>query len=385
MTEKLYYIDSHMYEFEATVLECESVKNGYALILDRSAFFPEGGGQAADTGFIGQAEVFDVQEKAGQHIHYTTAPLTAGQKYSCRIDWEKRLRRMQNHSGEHIVSGLVHSYFGLDNVGFHMGEDCMTIDFSGELDEEQLGLIEQKANGAVRANLPVSATFPDSAVLENMEYRSKLELTENVRIVEIEGIDRCACCAPHVSNTGEIGFIKFIEHTRHRGGIRLSLVCGMDALDYVNKLQSAAFAVSRLLSAKRHEIDRAVERILSEQIKNKERIGALSMGLAKLKAAAFEETDGNICVFDKVLDEVALRELVNMLTPKCKGLAAAFSGSDDEGYRYIISSKNLDLRSLTKVINQGIGGRGGGSSEMIQGRASEKAETIQRFIKNLNV
>jgi len=385
MTEKLYYIDSHMYEFEATVLECESVKNGYALILDRSAFFPEGGGQAADTGFIGQAEVFDVQEKAGQHIHYTTAPLTAGQKYSCRIDWEKRLRRMQNHSGEHIVSGLVHSYFGLDNVGFHMGEDCMTIDFSGELDEEQLGLIEQKANGAVRANLPVSATFPDSAVLENMEYRSKLELTENVRIVEIEGIDRCACCAPHVSNTGEIGFIKFIEHTRHRGGIRLSLVCGMDALDYVNKLQSAAFAVSRLLSAKRHEIDRAVERILSEQIKNKERIGALSMGLAKLKAAAFEETDGNICVFDKVLDEVALRELVNMLTPKCKGLAAAFSSRNDEGYRYIISSKNLDLRAMTKAINQGIGGRGGGSAEMIQGRASEKAETIQSFITRLSV
>ena len=385
MTEKLYYMESHIHEFEATVLECESIKNGFAVILDRSAFFPEGGGQAADTGFIGQAEVLDVQEKAGRHIHYTAVPLTVGESYPCRIHWEKRLRRMQNHSGEHIVSGLVHSHFGLENVGFHMGEDCMTIDFSGELDEEQLGLIEQKANEAVRANLPISATFPDSKALATMEYRSKLELTENVRIVEIEGIDRCACCAPHVSNTGEIGFIKFIEHTRHRGGIRLSLICGMDALDYVNKLQNAAFAVSRLLSAKRHEIDRAVERVLSEQAKNKERIGALSMELAKLKAAAFEETDGNVCVFDNVLDEVALRELVNILTPKCKGLAAAFSGSDDEGYRYIISSKNLDLRAMAKVINQGIGGRGGGSSEMIQGRASEKAETIQSFIKSLNV
>lgn len=385
MTEKLYYIDSHMHEFEASVLECESVKNGYAVILDRSAFFPEGGGQAADTGFIGDAAVLDVQEKSGRHIHYTASPLSVGESYSCRIDWEKRLRRMQNHSGEHIVSGLVHSNFGLENVGFHMGEDCMTIDFSGELDEEQLSLIEQKANEAVRSNLPIYASFPHSAALEKMDYRSKLELRENVRIVEIEGIDRCACCAPHVSKTGEIGFIKFIEHTRHRGGIRLSLVCGMDALDYVNKLQNAAFAVSRLLSAKRHEIDKAVERILSEQQKAKERISTLSMEHAKLKAAAFEAVDGNICVFDEVLDEVALRELVNMLTAKCTGLAAAFSGNDEEGYRYIISSKNIDLRAMTKAINQGIGGRGGGSSEMIQGRASQTAETIHSFIMELNV
>lgn len=384
MTEKLYYIDSHMHQFEATVIECETTRDGFAVILDRSAFFPEGGGQYADTGYIGDVPVLDVQEKNGRHIHYTSQPLAVGQEYQCRIDWEKRRRRMQNHSGEHIVSGLVHSSFDLENVGFHMGEDCMTIDFSGELDDEQLNIIERKANEAVRANLPISATFPDSAELENMEYRSKLELTENVRIVEIEGIDRCACCAPHVKNSGEIGLIKFIEHTRHRGGIRLSLVCGMDAFDYVNQLQRSAFAVSRLLSAKRHEIDKAVERVLSEQVKSKERIGLLSLELAKLKAAAFAETEGNICVFDSVLDEVALRELVNMLSAKCSGFAAAFSGSDEEGYRYIIGSRHLDLRAMTKSINQGIGGRGGGSSEMIQGRASHKAETIENYINSLN-
>lgn len=386
MTEKLYYIDSLMHEFTATVISCEEGKSCWYVCLDRTAFFPEGGGQYADSGYIGDVRITDVQEKDGRILHYAEAPLKVGESFFCRIDCEQRLRRMQAHSGEHIVSGITHNLYGLDNVGFHMGDDgIMTIDFSGELEEEQLALIEKKANEAVRANLPILCTFPDSEALSAMDYRSKLELTENVRIVEIEDIDRCACCAPHMKYTGQIGLIKLIEHTRHRGGVRVTLACGMDALDYVNQIQSGAFAVSRLLSAKRHEIDKAVERILAEQLRAKERIGELSMALAREKAEKIAATEGNICVFDSVLDEVALRELVNMLTEKCGGFAAAFSGDDESGYRYIIGSKHVDLRAASKKINAAIGGRGGGSVEMIQGRAGEKAALIQSAIYDMTV
>lgn len=386
MTEKLYYKDSLMHNFDACVISCEEGKNCWLIELDRTAFFPEGGGQYADTGFIGDVRISDVQEKGGRILHYAAEALTVGETYSCCIDYEQRLRRMQAHSGEHIVSGITHNLYGLDNVGFHMGDDgIMTIDFNGELDEEQLTLIEKKANEAVRDNLPILCTFPDGETLSSMDYRSKLELTENVRIVEIESIDRCACCAPHMKYTGQIGLVKLIEHTRHRGGIRVTLVCGMDALCYVNQTQNSAFAVSRLLSAKRHEIDKAVERVLNEQLRAKERIGELSMALAREKAGKIAPTEGNICVFDTVLDEVALRELVNMLTEKCTGFAAAFSGDDETGYRYIIGSKHLDLRAASKKINAAIGGRGGGSVEMIQGRAGEKAALIQSAIYDMTV
>ena len=381
MTEKLYFNDSHLAEFEATVLSCTQDKKGYAVVLDRSAFFPEGGGQLSDTGFIGGVRVTSVHEKGGEVLHCCEDALEVGKSYNCAIDFEQRYRRMQNHSGEHIFSGFTHQLHGFDNVGFHMGADCMTLDFSGELTWEQLTEIEQLANEAVRKNLPIISSFPTSEELQAMEYRSKLELTENVRIVNIPGVDCCACCAPHVSNTGEIGLIKMLDCQRHRGGVRVSLICGLDALDYVRVMQKNVTEISNLLSVKRSESAQAVERVLEQMQELKVKASAVGMELARLKAAAFEETEGNICVFDNVLDEPALRELVNLLMEKCGGYAAAFSGNDSEGYRYIIGSKNLDLRANGKAINQGINGKGGGSKEMIQGRASAGAAEIEKFVK----
>lgn len=376
-TEKLYYIDSHLFDFEATVLDCRQVEKGWAVILDRTAFFPEGGGQQADTGFIGAAPVRDVQERGGEILHFCGEALTVGAHLPCRVEREQRLVRMQNHSGEHIVSGLAHRLFGCENVGFHMGEDCMTIDFDRELSWQQLMEVETLANEAVRENLPVLCSFPEGEALEKLEYRSKLDLTENVRIVEIPGIDRCACCAPHVERTGEIGLIKILDAERHRGGVRLSLCCGMLALrDYRVKQENIA-AISQALSAKRHETAGAVSRLLSEQQRSKERIAALSMELARLKAERCPVTEGNLCVFDNVLDEVALRELVNLLMEKCGGIAAAFSGSDETGYRYIMGSRQVDLRRCAKEINRLIDGRGGGKPQMIQGSATADAERIR--------
>ena len=380
MTEKLYYSDSHMAEFTATVLSCEKAKNGFAVILDRTAFFPEGGGQSADTGVLGGARVSDVQEAGGVIVHYTDAPLGVGETVRGTLDFEQRLRRMQNHSGEHIVSGLVHRAYGYDNVGFHMGADCMTIDFSGELSWEELTDIETQANAAVRANIPVRAWLPDAETLKTLEYRSKLELTENVRIVQIGDIDRCACCAPHVAYTGEIGVIKILDSERHRGGVRVSVICGMDALEDYRARQESVTEISRLLSAKRGEVGDAVRRVLREQQAGKEKSDALSAELVRLMAAAAGKREGNLCVFTGVLDEIAQRELVNRLVGQCGGMAAVFCGSDEAGWRYIIGSRSVDLRKNTRAINAAINGRGGGSPKMIQGRATAGEAAIREAL-----
>lgn len=384
MTEKLYYVDSHLSKFEATVLSCEAGDNCFELILDKTAFFPEGGGQLADTGKIGEARVLDVQEKGDRIIHYVNQSIEAGTVCLCTLDWEQRFRRMQNHSGEHIISGLVHKKYGFSNIGFHMGHDVITIDFDGELSLEQLLEIEAEANRAVAANYKVITSFPSADELKSLEYRSKLELTENVRIVTVENVDVCACCAPHVSSTSEIGLIKIlgVERRRRGGeGVRVTLLCGLDAYDdYVVK-QANASEISVMLSAKPNEIADAVRRVMSEQEKLRLRIGQLSRELAKFRAEAIEETEGNICMFDDVLDEPALREIVNEAVKKCGGIAAVFSGNDETGYRYIMGSKTVDLRAAAGEINKALCGRGGGKPEMIQGSCSANKESVCTYME----
>ena len=384
MTEKLYYLDSHLFEFEATVLAAREEKRGWEIVLDRTAFFPEGGGQPADTGMIGRARVLDVHEREGEIRHLCDRELAPG-VYACAVDREKRLRRMQNHSGEHIFSGLTHQKFGAENVGFHMAADCMTIDFDKDLSFEQLSEIEYEANLAVRANIPVRTFYPSPEELKVLEYRSKKELAGAVRIVEIAGIDRCACCAPHVNATGEIGAIKLLTAERHRGGVRLSLICGMDALDDYRRKQDSAAAISALLSAKRDEIAPAVERLLESEAKLKERASILGMRCAALRAEAIAPTEGNICLFDEGLSEAAARELVNRLTEKTDGVAALFLADGAGAWRYIIGSRRVDLRSAAKAINAGVSGRGGGRPEMIQGSAAASEQEIASFFERLSV
>ena len=380
-TEKLYDLDSRLFAFRATVLSCEAEKDRFAVTLDRTAFFPEGGGQAADTGLLGAARVLDVQEKDGRILHYVNLHLEPGAVLEGEIDREQRLRRMQNHSGEHILSGLCHKLFGYDNVGFHMGEEGMTIDFSGELSEEELQKLETLANEAVRENLPIRTWYPAPEELAALDYRSKKELTGAVRLVEIKGLDLCACCAPHVSHTGEVGLVKILSAERHRGGMRLLVRCGMDALEDYARCLLRAGAISRLLSLPREKIDAGVERLQQEKAEQKERADALENALAQRIAEDFAETEGNLCVFAPLLGEVALRELVNTLAGKCGGFAAAFAGNDGEGYRYVIGSRHVDLRAQSRAINAAINGRGGGTSEMIQGRAAAAEAQIREALR----
>lgn len=384
MPVKLYYEDSHLAEFTARVLTCGKTENGFAVTLDRTAFFPEGGGQSADTGVIGGARVLDAQEKDGEILHYTDAPLTPGETYACRIDWAQRFSRMQNHSGEHIVSGLVHKLYGYDNVGFHMGAECVTIDFNGELTGDDLAEVERLANEAVTKNLTVTAAFPTPDELAKTDYRSKKELLGAVRLVTIEGVDVCACCAPHVTRTGEIGAVKFLGSMRHRGGVRIDMVSGGMAYEIFRREHESVAAISAALSAKQTGVCEAVERLMDENGTLRLKIGDLARELVAARLSAMEYREGNICIFDSVLPEAALRELVNGTEAKCSGIAAAFSGSDASGWRYIIGSESVDLRAAARTINAGIGGRGGGTARMIQGSATKSMLEIRNFLNNLN-
>ncbi len=385
MTEKLYEIDSHLFTFTAEVLACRAEKKGFSVVLDRTAFFPEGGGQPADTGLLGRARVIDVQVQDREVRHFTDKPLVPGETVEGRLDAEQRRRRMQNHSGEHILSGLVHRTYGYDNVGFHMGAACMTIDFSGELDAAQLTELEDRANETVRANLPLHVWFPGPEELGRLDYRSKLELTENVRLVEIPGVDLCACCAPHVERTGEVGLVKILDSQRHRGGVRLSVVCGMDAVEDYRARHESVAEIARALSAKRGEVTAAFRRVQQEQQALKERCDSLSSALVRQLAGAEAETEGNLIVFDGVLGEIAQRDLVNLLAEKAGGFAAVFCGSDGEGWRYIIGSRHCDLRAAAGKINAAVNGRGGGKPAMIQGSAFAKQEEIVKRLVGLVV
>lgn len=388
MTEKLYYTDGSMREFTAAVVSCTEEDGHIAVELDRTAFFPEGGGQAPDTGRIGNAEVSDVREKNGRILHYVNQPLVVGTKHDCVLDWEKRLRRMQNHTGEHIVSGLVHKKYGYNNVGFHMGHDFVTVDFDGDLAFEQLSEIEAEANAAVAARHPVRCFFPTSEELSSLDYRSKLDLIEDVRLVEIEGIDLCACCAPHLPDTSGVGIVKIIDSERRRrggDGVRITMLCGLDAYEYLAAVQRNNDAVSNLLSAKRLETAQGVHRLLADAEEKKSRIAELSGALSAALAELQPEGEENLCLFENRLDPAAVRALVNALMLKCGGAAAVFSGDDEHGYSYIIGSAAKDLRKASKSINEALCGRGGGSPEMISGRVNASAESIKKYFKELKL
>lgn len=382
LTEKLYYSDGHLSRFTARVTSCEKEDGTWAVKLDRSAFFPGGGGQEADEGVLSDMKLLGLREEGEDIVHLTPAPLEPGALVEGRIDWPLRFSRMQGHSGEHILSGTVHRLFGYDNVGFHMGEEAITIDFSGELSREDLSRAELEANRAIWRDVPVRTLLPTPGELAAMDYRSKKELTGQVRIVEIEGVDLCACCAPHVSHTGEVGLLKIIDSMRHRGGTRLTLLCGEAALLDYEALHENNAAVSAALSAKRLETGGAIARVMAEQEERRAELTKLKRELLQLKAAALRPTEGSICIFESDIDMITLRELVNAGSELAGKVCAGFAGTDGD-YKYIIGSRTVPLRARAKEINAAIDGRGGGSDAMIQGTSRARREDIERYFNAL--
>ena len=364
-TEKLFYQDSHMRVFRATVLDCRlGSGDRWEVILDRTACYPEGGGQEADRGTLGGAAVLDVREKNGEILHYTDAPLPAGDEVEGILDWEHRFTLMQQHTGEHIVSGLIHRLYGWDNVGFHMGADCVTIDFSGEMTEEQVEHVEDLANEAIWKNVPVEVSWPDADALKALSYRSKKELSGAVRIVTVPGYDCCACCGTHTSTSGEVGCIRLFGAQRFRGGTRMSFLCGKKALEDYRKKSRSVFDISVQLSAKPGEVAQAVEKLKEEAQALHQKNNVLQQQLFALKLEELPEGE-NLFLFEPGLEASQVRQLCVMAMERGT-VAAVFSEADGQ-VRYAVGSETVDIRPFGKLLNGAFSGRGGGKPQLIQG------------------
>lgn len=381
-TEKLYYQDSHMREFTGTVVSCawDEKKEWYGVVLDRTAFFPEGGGQYADSGTLGGIAVEDVKERDGLVVHYIRQPLEPGTQVQGEIDFEERFSRMQQHTGEHIVSGLVHRHFGYDNVGFHLGNDLVTMDFSGALTEEQLRMVELEANQAVAENIPVQTAYPSKAELDELEYRSKKELTGQVRIITIPGYDVCACCAPHVERTGEIGIIKLIDAVKYKGGTRVTMVCGFRALQDYQIKENNVKEISRLLSAKPYETAEAVRHLQAEVLQWKDKLLRMQNAYMEKKLEELPEGTANYILFEKEMDKNAARRFVDAGMHKCSGICGIFLGDEARGYQYTLGSEHVNLKEFLKDFHQEFSGKGGGKPEMVQGTVAADAQALRAYL-----
>ena len=377
-TRKLYYEDSHMTAFTATVLSCEATEKGCEVILDATAFYPEGGGQAADTGFLNGVRVRDTRERGEAVVHICEDALEVGAAVDGIIDWEPRFRRMQQHSGEHIVSGIINRRYGYHNVGFHMGSDIITIDFDGVIPAEDLASIEAEANSAVWQNLPLKCWYPSEEELPDVPYRTKRALPWPVRIVEVPGFDNCACCGTHVKATGEIGLIKLFSVMGFRGGTRMEMSCGASALKLLNEAYEQNRQVSQAFSAKIEETGAAARRMNQVEASLKYRITGLEKrifdGIAQTYAGR-----GDVVHFEEDLDNTAVRDLADAIAEDCGGTAAVFSGSDENGYAFCLVTREGDLRQLGKEMTKALNGRGGGKPIFQQGRVQAPKAEIEAF------
>ena len=514
MTRRLYYQDVYRKEFDAVVTAVEAVKEGFKVFLDRSAFFPEGGGQSGDRGYLkvcgaesdgcqvpnqaasircqvpnqaaesdgcqvpdqaaesdgcqvpdeaasircqvpdqaaesdgcqvpgevasircqvpnqaaesdgcqvpnqaaesdgcqvpdeaasarcqvpdeaasarcqvpgteasaARVRVLDTQEEGEDVYVLCDRALPVGARVHGVLDWEFRFDRMQNHSGEHIVSGIIHRRFGYNNVGFHMSADRMTIDLSGEIPEEALSEIEAEANRIVWRNEPVITDVYTEEEAEHVEFRSKKDLHGAIRVVTIPGADVCACCGTHVTRTGEIGPIRLISHERFRGGTRIEMMCGRWAYEYMSGIFEQNHKVSTLVSAKPLETAKAVEKVLAD-----------ANGMrSRLIQAAYERLDktaealsgaGDVLVFAEGFDSVMVQKLAARVMETCGGLCIAMSGDDRDGYRYVAGEKDGNLKDLIKAMNQELDGRGGGRPYFQQGSLKADRIRVEAFLK----
>ena len=381
ITEKIYEIDGMCRAFRARVLSVEKRDERYAVLLDRTAFFPEGGGQSSDTGTIGNARVIDVQTCNGEILHFTDcAPSETD--VLCELDFRERFRKMQNHLGEHLLCGAIHKLYGYDNVGFHLGADYMTFDIDGVMSADEIRAAEHAANEAVAADAPVRTYIPSQEELSRLSYRAKsekLEAAEAIRIVEVEGYDRCACCAPHLDRAGKVGLIKIVDAMHYKGGMRFSALCGFDALADYNRKQEDLKSLSALLSAKPYEIPAAVRAKLDELSEAKAAIGALRRELISLKLAAITPSTAHICLFEPMLDANGARELATGGAAKTSGVCAVFSGADGTGYRFTAVSEHVPLREVAIAIREALGGKCGGSDKMVTGFVEADEAKIREF------
>ena len=406
MTKKLYDEDAYRTEFEAKVLSVTGRDDGgelWDVVLDETLFFPEEGGQTPDKGMIEGYPVVDVQIKEDVITHTLSLGLEAeetdvnaflaifheGKTVQGKIDWRHRFSNMQQHTGEHIVSGLVHKTYGYENVGFHLSDSIVTMDYDGPLTEAQVREIEWQANRVIIKNVEVHAEYPDADTLSRLSYRSKKELSGAIRIVTITGVDVCACCAPHVKSTGEVGLLKVIDVTSYKGGVRLSVLCGFRALlDYHTRLHQVR-EISRLTSKPTEEIVEAVQTLKEEIGRQKQLINDTGAELIRQKIALFEAdpqnaASKNIILFAPECDMNRVRKLINELTERYEGYCGIFceKTGDPTQYNYIIGSRSADCQALLKQMQEKWNAKGGGKSVMIQGSLTASESDIFHMFRD---
>ena len=380
MTRKLYYEDCHLARFEAEVLSCEAAENGYYVNLNQTAFYPEGGGQACDLGTLGGVIVLDVRERGEDVIHLCDGPLEVGSTVEGVIDYERRFDLMQQHSGEHIVSGIIHEKYGYHNVGFHMGSEVITIDFDGMIPAEDLPEIEAKVNRAIWQNIPLHIWYPSPDELPTVGYRTKRELPWPVRIVEVPGYDKCACCGVHVASTGEIGFVKLFTVVKFHQGVRIEMACGRKALEYLTAVYDQNRQVSQAFSARILETGAAARQMNDLLAKDKYTITGLQRQLFDGIAKSYVNC-GDVVHFESGLESALVRELADRIADTCGGTAAVFSGSDEAGYSFCLVAREGDLRPLGKAMTQALSGRGGGKPTFQQGQVKATEAEIRAFFE----
>lgn len=377
-TEKLYYQDPYLTTFTAKVLTCEPAKTGFLVTLDRTAFYPEGGGQPADHGTLGAAAVTDVHEKDGVIFHTCDAPVETGAAVEGSIDWPRRFDHMQQHSGEHILSGLLCSLYDCDNVGFHLGADTVTIDYNLELTWEQVLEAERRANETIWADTPVEITFPSPEALEQLHYRSKKELTGQVRIVTFPGADCCACCGTHVRRAGEVGLIKVLSCQKFREGVRMEILCGQRAYRYLSQVYDQDHAVAQLLSVKPQDTLAAVERQNAELTAAKQRMTELEDQLFSLRAQALTGL-GDVLLVEPPMRPDGARKLADAVAKAAGGLAAVFAGEGNSHVYALVQADGGDITPLVKRLNAALSGRGGGRNGFAQGSVQADESAIRAF------
>ncbi len=380
--EKLYYEDCHLKAFTATVTGCQKTERGYEITLDRTAFYPEGGGQACDLGTLSGVAVLDVQERGEDVVHLCREPLAAGQPVQGEIDWVRRFDLMQQHTGEHLLSGLIHDRFGYHNSGFHVGAEVMEVDFDGPIPPEALWELEQAANELVWKNLPVHCYYPSARELPAIPYRTKRALPWPVRIVEIPGGDICACCGIHVARTGEVGLIKILSCFKFHSGVRLEMVCGQRAYRYMQRIFLENRQISQTLSAKMTETAAAVSKLTDICAAEKYRAAGLEKKVSQLTAAIYRG-HANVLHFAPAGSNV--RELAGQIAAVCRGFAAVCAGSDETGYSLCIASRQQPVRELGTVAMQALNGKGGGRELAFQGTVGASREEIEHFFHRQSI
>ena len=379
---ELFYKDAYRKDFDGVVVSCTKGKKGYEVVLDDTAFYPEGGGQPGDQGTLGDARVLDVHRKEGVVVHYTDKPLDVGSRVHGTIDWQRRFDFMQNHSGEHIYSGLVHKKFGYDNVGFHM-DKVVTVDFSGPMTMEEALEIEKEANQLIYSNVETKITFPTEEELKTIPYRSKIELTGKVRIVEFPGGDICACCGTHVARTGEIGLIKVLSLMNHKGGVRIELACGRWAMEDYDRVHDLNRDIAVRFSVKPYETVKAVEKMEKDMAELRQKINDMNRHYFAMRAASLPEGKKAVLLYEETMVPMELRKFCEYLMgEKTDTLFFLLSRKDEKALNYAIGSSSVNLKPLLKEWNTRLHGRGGGK-DIMQGSFACSLDEVRKLVEEL--